>query len=73
MAATVGATAIGVACYTAGALTARLNQEGPKAPPNPHNVNVRGAILAKNHGNPVAPRAHRGNAGHNALRLDIFH
>ena len=80
--AAIYATAIGVACYTAGALTARqdmlmqartLNQEGPKAPPNPHNVNVRGAILAKNHGNPVAPRAHRGNAGHNALRLDIFH
>jgi hypothetical protein len=70
------ATAIGVACYTAGALTARqsqLQQECPKATPDTHDVHVRCPVFTQKNSHPIAQRAHCGYAGHNALRLNMFH
>ena len=72
-AAPIYASAIVVICYTMGAFTQALHQVNPKPPPKPDNVNVRGHIIAQNGGNAAAFRAHGGEAGHNALRLDIFH
>jgi len=74
-AAPIYAAAIGVVCYTMGALTSKqtLHQVNPKPPPKPDNVNVRGHIFTQNCGNTATFRAHGGEAGHNALRLDVFH
>jgi hypothetical protein len=80
------ATAITVACFTMGALTAglqpqaaaptvdtQLHQERPKATPNTNHMHIGGLVLTQNHSHTVAPRAHGGDARNNTLRLNLLH
>jgi len=69
----VYAAAIVVMCYTMGVLTAKLHQKPADPAPNPNHVNVRGPVFAQNHTHAVAFRAHGSDAGHNPMRLDVFH